>query len=159
MGLVPNLSLWELTQSHPRFLDASVTTYKEWCWPIKNQHSSFVLIRGASEGNLAYPNPTFRRTSLIFKPKSDPQILSKFERHKEGCPESFKRGSHTQQAKELLMDIFLKEGSNSWFRLTLRNFMKNSTNIYITNLVVYFVGLFLWRINSAPFQSLPILNP
>ena len=62
-------------------------------------------------------------------PILDTKILSKHERWEEEEPEFaliLKIGSNIQQDKELLIQSFLKEGSNPWFDLSLRDFIDNS---------------------------------
>ena len=62
-------------------------------------------------------------------PILDPKILSKHERWEKEEPKFapiFKMGSNIQQAKELLIQSFLKEGSNPRFDLSLRDFIDHS---------------------------------
>ena len=65
-------------------------------------------------------------------PILDTKNLSKHERWEEEELEFaliFKIGSNIQQAKELLIQSFLKEGLNPRFDLSLRDFIDNSNAI------------------------------
>ena len=73
----------------------------------------------------------------------------KFKRWKEEVPifaSTFKRGSETQWASELLIESFLKEISNPWFRPSLRDSMDNS-------IVWDLVGMSKWE-NLCVFDLL-----
>ena len=120
------LSLWELIQNHPSFLNA---------W---NSHTQRMDLSSYQKANpKPWTLPSIGRPEIQDN-RSHPYTHVKFfqtfwddKRKSQKLHLASKTGSNTRRANELLTEDFLKEGSKTHrglIRLTLRDFMESLWN-------------------------------
>ena len=132
------LSLWELRESHPSFLNAYITIHKEWCQTNDNRLFSMTYLDGRAKLNLHKLIHDWGEQVPCAYPILDPKFLSKFERWKKEVPKfhpTFKyRIRYTY--KELMSSsykAFSKKDQTHGFIPLLKDFTNNSQTYQTMN--------------------------